>query len=111
MRHISGDRCLPRTGEAIIEIGRTLIEVKSREGMHGHFGEWLESEFSWTPRTAQNFMAVAESFGSKSETVSHFSARALYALASGNVPEPIREEFIARYRACRGGDRVTLRMG
>jgi len=92
-----------RTGESIIEIGRTLLEVKDRIG-HGYFGAWLDAEFGWSWQTANNFMNVAETFKDKFQTVGNFQARALYALASGNVPTEVREEFVARAEA---GERVT----
>jgi predicted transcriptional regulator len=92
-----------RTSASIIEIGQTLIDVKARLG-HGEFGPWLDAEFSWTDRTARNFMRVAEAFGGKSEILSEVAPTALIALASGNVLAEIREEFIAKAEA---GQRVT----
>lgn len=92
-----------RTGEAIIEIGRTLIDVKSRIG-HGNFGAWLEAEFGWSTSAATKFMQAAEVFGVKSVNFTNIAPSALYALASGTIPEPIRDEFIARAEA---GERVT----
>lgn len=92
-----------RTGEAIIEIGRQLIAVKADIG-HGNFGAWLESEFGWTPQTAGNFMRVTEAFGENEKIFQNASPSALYALASGTMPEPIRDEFIARAEA---GERIT----
>lgn len=93
-----------RTGESIIEIGRTLIDVKDRIG-HGHFGAWLDEEFGWSDRTARRFMSVAETFDQIGHGV-RFEAKALYALASGNVPAEVREEFVAKAEA---GERVTHR--
>ncbi len=92
-----------RTGESIIEIGRTLLEVKEDIG-HGQFGGWLDAEFGWSWQTANNFMNVAEAFRDKFQTVGNFQARALYALASGSVPAEVREEFVAKAEA---GERVT----
>jgi predicted transcriptional regulator len=92
-----------RTSESIIEIGQTLIDVKARLG-HGEFGPWLDAEFSWTDRTARSFMRVAEAFGGKSEILSEVAPTALIALASSNVPEDVREGFIAKAEA---GQRVT----
>lgn len=92
-----------KTGEQIIEMGQELIRVKQALG-HGLFGAWLESEFGWTDRTAQNFMNVAEKFAGKTENFAHFAPSALYALASGSVPQEIRDEFTAKAEA---GERVT----
>jgi hypothetical protein len=85
-----------RTGEAIIEIGRILLEVKDELG-HGQFGAWINAEFGWSEPTAQRFMRVADVF--QNRQIDGFQPSALYALASGNVAEPIREEFIERAEA------------
>jgi hypothetical protein len=53
----------------IVQIGRDLIEVKAALP-HGQFTRWLAAEFSWTDRTARNYMNVAEAFGAKSEKIS-----------------------------------------
>lgn len=93
-----------RTSEAILEIGNGLLFVKEKLG-HGQFLAWLEREFAWNVRTAQNFMRVAETF--KSENFSHLknvAPSALYALASDSTPEDVRAEFRARAAA---GEQVT----
>lgn len=84
---------MKRTASDIIEIGQKLIEVKERLA-HGQFGGWLESEFGWDQRTAQNFMRVGGQF--KNENFSHldFAPSALYALAAPSTPEPTRQEAI-----------------
>lgn len=87
---------LKRTAEDIIEIGRDLIAMKERLA-HGQFLPWIEAEFGMTDRTARNFMAVAERFGSKSETVSDFSPKALYLLAS--APADVVQEVETRAAA------------
>ena len=92
-----------RTGEAIIEIGRILLDVKSQLG-HGQFGEWLASEFGWSISAASKFMQAADVFGDKSVNFTNIAPSALYALASGSMPEPIREEFVARAEA---GERIA----
>lgn len=88
-----------RTGEAIIEIGRGLIDTKQRLG-RGPFGLWLDAEFGWSDRTARRFMEVASRFGDlDSGQIVRFAPSALTALASDSVPDAIREEFIARAEA------------
>lgn len=96
-----------RTGEAIVEIGRGLIDTKQRLG-HGQYRVWLESEFGWSHDTARNFIDVAERFGDMTK-ISSFAPSALYALASGNVPDSIREGFIER--AVAGRPSVTRMFG
>jgi hypothetical protein len=83
-----------RTSEALIEIGRHLVAVKEKLE-HGRFTEWLTCEFGWTYETARRFMKVAAVFGENTQIVC-FAPSALYALASGTVPDEIREEFIER---------------
>ena len=48
-----------RAVQNIIEIGRRLTEAKKIVGW-GNWLPWLEREFGWSERTAQNFMQVAE---------------------------------------------------
>jgi hypothetical protein len=55
-----------RTAEDIVAIGHALIRQKAALP-HGSFLPWIEAEFAMTPRTAQNFMKVAEQYGSKYE--------------------------------------------
>lgn len=87
-----------QTAANVIEMGQHLIEVKSQLP-HGSFLPWLEAEFGWSVRTAQNFMRVAETFGDKSETVAHLSVNVLYALSAPSTPEPVRISFIERAAA------------
>lgn len=82
---------LRRSAEDIIEIGLDLIAVKASIG-HGNFLPWIEAEFGMTARTAQKFMGVAQSYGSKSELYSHLDASALYELAAPKTPIEVREE-------------------
>jgi hypothetical protein len=91
-----------RAVQDVIEIGQRLIEVKECLE-HGQFGAWLDAEFRWSERTAQNYMAVAGAF--KSETVADLaiSTRALYALAAPSVPEEARQEAVEQ---ARNGHRV-----
>jgi hypothetical protein len=46
-----------RASKDIVEIGRRLTEAKELAG-HGHWLAWLDREFGWSERTAQNFMRV-----------------------------------------------------
>jgi hypothetical protein len=84
--------------KAIIEIGNELIAAKS-EMEHGEWLPWLQSNFGWSESSAQNYMNVARAFG-KSPTVGDLTGiaiegRALYYLASKNVPNEVREEAVA----------------
>jgi len=93
-----------QTVENIIAIGQRFIEVKEQLP-HGQWLDWLVAEFSWTDRTARNYMQVAEQF--KLENFSDFdiAASALYLLAAPSTPEEAREEAISRAQA---GERITV---
>gem|GEM_PF-5421366 len=79
--------------QAVIAAGQRLIEVKKLIP-HGHWGSWLQAEFSWSERTAQRCMRVAEVFGSKSDTVADLDVGALYALAARSTPPDVRDQFV-----------------
>src|ERR1051326_6685695 len=82
---------MKRTIESIIEVGNDLIAAKEALP-HGRFGHWLRAEFAWTERTAQNFIAVAERFGPKSEMISDLKIEptAAYLLAAPSAPDQAR---------------------
>lgn len=74
----------------IIEIGNELLAAKKEVG-HGNWSAWLETEFSWSDRTARRFMAVAERFG-KMDNVVRFQPSTLQAMLL--LPEGTEQEFI-----------------
>jgi len=92
-----------RASEAIIEAGQHLLAVKDVLS-HGQWGDWLETEFAMSDRTARNMMAVATKFIAKTETVSVLNPSVLYMLAGDSVPEEARNEVIQR---AQGGEKVT----
>lgn len=92
-----------RTAADIVDIGLKLEEVKAVLG-HGNFLPWLSTEFGWTSMTAQRFMQVASAFKNNNLLDLDIAPSALYALASGETPEPIRQEFIQRAEA---GEKIT----
>lgn len=79
----------------IVEIGRTLLRVKEVIG-HGNFLSWVDAEFDFTVRSAQNFMRVAERFGSNTKCISHLPLNTVYRLAAPGVPDDLRDRIIAR---------------
>lgn len=86
----------------LIEIGLSLIEVKAHLS-HGCFQTWLQAEFTWSERTAQNYMRVAETF--KTATVADsVPAKVLYLLASSTTPEEARTEVL---EAAAAGEKIT----
>lgn len=92
-----------RTAQAIVEVGNMLNEVKECLP-HGQFTLWLQIEFNWDVRKAQNFMAVAKMFKSASghvfpeDLLSKVSIdqSALYILAAKSTPQAIRQEVLER---------------
>lgn len=96
---------LKKALEDIIEVGNDLLTVKAALP-HGQFGFWLRAEFGWSERMAQNFMRVAERFGSKTEIIADLAIQptAAYLLAAPSIPDEARELAIQRAEQ---GDRIT----
>jgi hypothetical protein len=82
-----------QTKRSILVIGRELSEVKARLA-HGQFGDWLQREFDMSDRSARRFMAVYETFGGKSDTVSVLSDSAMLLLSAPSVSEEARIEVV-----------------
>lgn len=87
-----------RATSDMIAIGHKLTNVKSLLP-HGQFVSWLETEFSLSLRTAQNFMAVASKFGDQNATVAFLSDSVLYMLSGPRVPEEAVGAVIAEAEA------------
>jgi menaquinone-dependent protoporphyrinogen IX oxidase len=96
---------MKRTAEDIIEIGKDLIAIKEKLP-HGSFLPWIGSEFGLTDKTAQNFMNVAERFGSKNEIISDFKPTLLYLLAAPSTPDEVVEQVIEK---AENGETVTAK--
>jgi hypothetical protein len=86
---------IKRSAQDIIDIGESLIDIKNKLE-HGQFYAWLETEFSWSYRTASRFMRVAETFKSDNLSDIHILPTALYQLSSPNFPKAAIEEAINR---------------
>ena len=82
----------------MIEIGRRLVDCKAKVG-HGGWLPWLESEFGWTDKTAENFINVHKLAG-KFENISNLDIpiSGLYLLAAPAADE-VRDAVIARAEA------------
>jgi Protein of unknown function (DUF3102) len=85
-----------RTVEDLINVGRTLREVKA-ELEHGQFGRWLNSEFAWTDRTARNLMALSDAFNIHELEGLKIPPSALYVLA--DAPQAARTEALDQARS------------
>jgi hypothetical protein len=102
-----GRVCLESAGR----IGRELTRVKRAVG-HGSFLAWLDREFAWSCRTAQNLMNLAELLNSQTfrnltpDQLARFDLSAAYLLARPSTPEDARSAAAA---AATNGERITLR--
>jgi hypothetical protein len=104
--HADAIRALAKSAQRnIIEIGRRLTKARDDVG-HGNWLQWLTREFSWSDRTALNFMRVYE-LSRLSEKFSDLSIpmSALYLLARPSTPDEVREQVIERAEA---GERITV---
>ena len=79
----------------VIEIGRRLSECKRLLG-HGNWLPWLRQEFSWSERTARNFIAVYELSQSESANFADLAidVSSLYLIAAPSTPERVRHELL-----------------
>ena len=95
-----------------IEIGRRLVEAKSMVE-HGQWGEWLEKQIDYSPRTAQNLMKIFVEygadqlplFGDNAKTQALADLTYTQAVALLGVPAEDREKFIAENKV----DEMTTR--
>ena len=88
-----------RAQESLILIGERLLEIKDVLE-HGQFGDWCETEFSFSQRTAQNMMNVAQTFGGqKRNGVSLLGDATLYLLSAPSTPAAARDEVIEMAQA------------
>jgi hypothetical protein len=86
-----------KLNEAIVEIGRELIAAKKR--WPRQFTAWLEVELRMNPRTALNYMHLADWGADKSEIVSVLSLASLYKLAAPSTPAVASDEVVSRIRS------------
>lgn len=93
-----------RVAGDIVEIGGKLAEVKDRLGGNGKFNAWLTAELGWSERTAYNFIAVHERFGSANFAIENVAPSALYLLVAPGTPEPARQ---AAVEMANQGEKVT----
>lgn len=93
-------------GEAILTIGRGLIEAKALLS-HGEWLPWLEERVDISEKVAQNFMRLARHY-SNPKTLSDLGAsKALILLA---LPEDIRDEYIETPHVVGGEEKTVVDM-
>lgn len=79
-----------QTAQNIIEIGKTLLEVKNNLE-YGQFGDWLKNRVDYTHQTANKFMKIATEFPDYAP-VRNLGTRKLLALAG--LEEEDRQEVM-----------------
>ena len=80
-----------RGGEAVLTIGRCLIEAKDMLP-HGEWLPWLAEKVGYSEKTAQNFMRLAREFSIPQAIADLGATKALKLLA---LPPDERERFVA----------------
>lgn len=80
-------------GEAILTIGRCLIEAKEQLS-HGEWLPWLSEQVGYAEKTAQNFMRLAREFSNPQALADLGATKALALLA---LPAEEREQFVAEH--------------
>ncbi|MGA2793921.1 MAG: DUF3102 domain-containing protein [Roseiarcus sp.] len=81
--------------EAVYEIGADLLRAKELLG-HGNFLPWLQAEFRWSERTANNYMSIARFFQGKTANFADLDVGTAAALAAKSTPAEIRNELLER---------------
>lgn len=80
-------------GEAILTIGRCLIEAKDMLP-HGEWLPWLNERVEFSERTARNFMRLAREWTNRQTLADLGAAKALTLLA---LPAEEREQFVEEH--------------
>ena len=90
-KHVIGD---------VIEIGRRLSDCRKLLG-YGNWLSWLDREFSWSERSARNFINCYEFAQSISANFADLGidVSSLYLLAAPSTPEKARAEVLRRAEA------------
>ncbi len=81
-------------GEAILTIGRCLIEAKEMLS-HGEWRSWLEEQVEFSERSAQRFMRLAREWSNPTALSDLGATKALALLA---LPPEEREQFMADHK-------------
>jgi hypothetical protein len=95
--------------EAVHDVGADLLRAKELLG-HGNFLPWLQAEFRWSERTANNYMAIARFFRGKTANFADLDIGAASALAAKSTPPDIRDELLERAEAGENISREEVKM-
>ena len=98
--------CKVRAGEAILQIGRCLIEAKELLP-HGEWLPWLNERVEFTERQAQRFMRLAKEWSNPTALSDLGATKALALLA---LPAEERERFMAEPHEVDGQEKTVIDM-
>lgn len=93
-------------GEAVITIGRGLIEAKALLS-HGEWLPWLTERVEYSERTAQRFMLLARDWSNPSALTDLGATKALQLLA---LPESERDAFLRETHQVDGEEKTVIDM-
>lgn len=93
-------------GEAILTIGRGLMEAKAMLS-HGEWLPWLEERVEFTERAAQRFMLLAREYSNPTALSDLGATKALQLLA---LPESERERFLSETHQVDGEEKTVIDM-
>lgn len=93
-------------GEAILTIGRCLIEAKEALP-HGEWGTWLSERVEFSERTASRFMRLSREWTNRTALSDLGATKALTLLA---LPPEEREEFIGATHTVDGEEKSVIDM-
>lgn len=93
-------------GEAILTIGRGLMEAKEVLP-HGEWLPWLEERVEFSERSARNFMRLARDWTNRQALADLGATKALQLLA---LPESERERFLSETHQVDGEEKTVIDM-
>ncbi len=93
-------------GEAILTIGRGLIEAKALLS-HGEWLPWLEERVEFSEKAAQRFMLLARKYSNPTTLSDLGASKALILLA---IPDEVRDEFIEAPHVVDGEEKTVTDM-
>jgi Protein of unknown function (DUF3102) len=83
------------TMAAVRDIGVNLCGAK-RMLAHGQFVQWVESEFRFSLRSAENYIRASVFADDKGATVANLSPTVVYLLSAKNAPPEVVSDVLAR---------------
>ena len=93
-------------GEAILTIGRGLMEAKAMLS-HGEWLPWLNEKVEFSEKAAQNFMRIARHYSNPQALADLGATKALMLLA---IPQEARDEFISEPHTVNGEEKTVIDM-